>query len=99
MRIVDPGRPVEHARHLPSRIARAIASDALHGLNQLMVKYPAIVRAGDGAKLNTAIVGLERLDLFGAIGGQAILQVDTCKGRRELPQVSGRSANLACKLT
>jgi len=42
--------------------------DALHGLNQLMVKDPAIVWAGDGAKLNTAIVSLERLDLFGSIG-------------------------------
>src|SRR6267142_1314064 len=96
MRIVDPGRPVEHARHLPSRIARAIAGDALHGLNQLMVKNPPIVWAGDGAKLNAAIVGLERLDLFGAIGGQAILQVDACKGRGKLPQVSGRSADLTC---
>ena len=97
-RIVDPGRPVEHARHLPARIARAIAGDALHGLNQLMVKDPAIVWAGDGAKLNAAIVGLERFDLFGAIGGQAILQVDACEWRGELPQVSGRSADLACKL-
>ena len=43
-----------------------------------MVKDPAIVWAGDGTKLNAAIVGLKRLDLFGAIGGEAILQVDAC---------------------
>src|SRR5882757_4553771 len=96
--IVDPGRPVEHAWHLPSRIARAIAGDALDSLNQLMVKDPPIVWAGDGAKLNAAVVGLERFNLLGAIGGQAILQVDTCKGRGKLPQVSGRSADLTCKL-
>src|ERR1700674_1662291 len=96
--IVDAGRPVEHARHLPSRIARAVAGDALDSLNQLMVKDPAIVWTGGGAKLNAAVVGLERLDLFGAIGAQAILQVDACECRRELPQVSGRSADPACKL-
>src|ERR1700730_5376482 len=97
-RIVDPGRPVEHAWHLPPRITCAIAGDALHSLNQLMVKDPAIVWAGDGAKLNAAIVSLERFDLFGAIGGQAILQVDACERCGELPQVSSRSADLACKL-
>jgi hypothetical protein len=43
-----------------------------------VVENPAIVGAGDGAKLNAAIVGFERLDLFGTIGGQAILQVDAC---------------------
>src|ERR1700752_1832195 len=63
-----------------------------------MVKYPAIVWAGDGTKLNAAIVGLERLDLFGTIGGQAILQVDACECCGKLPEVGGRSANLACKL-
>src|SRR5260370_12708612 len=94
-RVVDSGRPVEHARHLPSRIACAVAGDALHSLNQLMVKDPAIVGAGDGAKLNAAIVGLERFDLFGSIGGKAILQVDTCEGSAKLPQVSGRTANPA----
>src|SRR5260221_1868853 len=74
--IVDPGRPVEHALHLPPRIARAIAGDALDSLNQLMVKDPAIVWTGDGAKLNAAVVGLERFDLFGAISGQSIWRVD-----------------------
>src|SRR5712672_2978370 len=85
-RIVDPGRPVEHAWHLPPRITCAIAGDALDSLNQLMVKDPPIVWAGDGAKLNAAVVGLERFNLLGAIGGQAILQVDTCERRGELPQ-------------
>ena len=61
-----------------------------------MVKDPPIVRAGHGAKLNTAIVALEGLDLFGAIGGQAILQVDARECRWKLPQVSGRSADLTC---
>jgi hypothetical protein len=83
--IVDPGRPVEHAGHLPARIARAIAGDALHGFNQLMVKDPAIVWAGDGAKLNAAIVGLQRFDLFGAVGGQTMLQVDPCECCGKLP--------------
>ena len=59
-----------------------VRTDALDSRNQLMVKDPAIVWAGNGAKLNTAIVGLERLDLFGAIGGQAILQVDAREGGR-----------------
>jgi hypothetical protein len=54
-----------------------------------MVKDPAIVWAGDGAKLNAAIVGLERFDLFGAVGGQTILQVDPCECCGKLPQVSG----------
>src|SRR5260370_26178905 len=95
MGIVDSGRPVEHAWHLPSRIACAVASDALHGLNQLMVKYPAIVWTGDGAKLNTAIVSLKGFDLFGAIGGQTILQVNTCACRGELPPRGGRGAHPA----
>jgi hypothetical protein len=63
-----------------------------------MVKDPAIVWTGDGTKLNATILSLERFDLFGAIGGQAILQVDACERRGELPHVSSRSANLACKL-
>ena len=41
--IVDPGRPVEHAGHLPARVARAIAGDPLHGLNEFMVVDPAVV--------------------------------------------------------
>ena len=63
-----------------------------------MVKDPAIVRTGDGAKRDAIIAGLERLDLFGAIGGQAILQIGSCERRRELPQVRGRSPDLAYKL-
>ena len=30
-RVVDAGRPAEHARHLPTRVANAVARDALHG--------------------------------------------------------------------
>ena len=96
--IVDPGRPVEHARHLPTRIAGAVAGDLLHGLDQLMVEDPAIVRTGDGAKLNAAVLDLERLDLLGAVRGQAVLQVDAGERRRELAQISGRRADQACKL-
>jgi len=33
IRVIDPGRPVQDARHLPARIARAIARDALHCLD------------------------------------------------------------------
>src|SRR6516165_103094 len=42
-RIVGSGRPVEYTRHLPPRIACAIAGDALHGLNQLVVENSAVV--------------------------------------------------------
>ena len=41
--VVDPGRPVQHARHLPARVARAIARDALHRIDQLMVMDAAII--------------------------------------------------------
>ena len=37
--VVDSGRPVEHAGHLPARIARSIARDALHGLDEFMISY------------------------------------------------------------
>jgi len=36
-----------------------------------MVEDPAIVWAGDGTKLNAAIVGLERFDLFGNLSEQS----------------------------
>lgn len=84
-RIVDAGRPVEHARHLPAGVARAVAGDALHGFDQFCVEYPPIIRAGDGAQFHAAVVGFQRLDLLGAIGCQAILQVDPGERGRELP--------------
>src|SRR5260370_7379935 len=41
--IVDPGRPVEHARHLPSRIARAIPANALPTPTHPIAKIPPIL--------------------------------------------------------
>ena len=96
--VVDPGRPVEHARHLPARVAGAIARDALHRLDQLVVKDAAIVGAGHGAQFRAAIFRLERLDLLGAVVGQAVLKVDSRQRRRQLPQVRRRSANDAGNL-
>ena len=67
--IVDPGRPVEHARYLPARVTRAIARDALHRLDQLVIMDPAIVGAGDRAQLGAAVFGLEGFHLFAAVIG------------------------------
>jgi hypothetical protein len=49
-----------------------------------MVKDPAIVWTGDGAKLNPAIIGLERFDLLGDLSEQS-----SCLSRifqRRLPE-------------
>ncbi len=96
--VVDPGRPVEHPRHLPARVARAIARDALHRLDQLVVMDTAIVRAGHGAQFGATIFGLEGLHLLGAMVGQTVLQVDPRQRRRQLPQVGCRGAYDAGKL-
>ena len=32
--VVDAGRPVQHARHLPARVAGPVACDPLHGTDQ-----------------------------------------------------------------
>jgi len=58
----------------------------------------AIVGAGDRAKLDASVLDLERLDLFGAVRGEAILQVDAGKGRRQLPQIGRRRADQAREL-
>ena len=92
-RVVDARRPVEHAGHLPARVARAVAGDPLHGPDELMVVDAAIVRAGDGAQLDPAVVGLERLDLLGPMRGQPVLQVDAGERRRELAQIGGGRAD------
>jgi hypothetical protein len=97
--VVDPGRPVEHARHLPARVAGAIARDALHRLDQLVVMDAAIVRAGHRAQFGAAIFRLKSLHLLGAVVGQAVLQVDPCQRRGQLPQVGRRGADDAGKLT
>ena len=97
-RIVDAGRPVEHARHLPAGVAGAVAGDALHGRDQLMVEDAAIVRAGDGAQLDAAVLDLQRLDLLGAMRGQAVLQIDAGERRRQLAQIGRRRADQAGEL-
>ena len=97
-RIVDAGRPVEHAGHLPARVAGAVAGDALHGRDQLVVVDAAVVGPGDGAQFDAAVFDLQRLDLFGAMGGQAILQIDAGQRRRKLAQIGGRRADQAGEL-
>ncbi len=97
-RVVDAGRQVEHAGHLPARVTRAVAGDALHGRHQLVVEDSAVIRAGDGAKLDPAIVNLQRLHQLGAVRGQAILQVDAGERRGKLPQIGGRRPDKAGEL-
>ncbi len=97
-RIVDAGRPVEHTRDLPARVADAIACDTLHGRDQLMIVDAAIVRTGDGAQLGATVGNLHRLDLFRAVIGEAVLQVDARKRRGELAQIGRRRADEACEL-
>jgi hypothetical protein len=49
-----------------------------------MVEDPTVIRPGDGAQLHAAVVDLQRLDLFGAMGGQAILKIDAGERRGKL---------------
>ena len=58
-----------------------------------MVVDTTIVRAGDGAELHPAVIGLERLDLLGSMRGQPVLQVDAGERRWELAHVSSGSAH------
>ena len=97
-RVVDAGRPVEHARHLPARVAGAVARDALHGGDQFVVVDAAIVGAGHGAQLRAAIRDLHGLDLLGAVVGQTVLQVDPRQRRGQLPQIGRRRADEAGEL-
>jgi len=92
-RVVDARRPVEHARHLPPRVTGAVAGDALDGGDELVVIDAAVIGAGHGAKLDAAIMRLERLHLLGAVRGQAVLQVDAGERRRKLPQIGGGGAH------
>ena len=67
-----------------------------------MIVDPAIVGAGHGAQFQaasgTAIFGLERLDLLGAVRSQSILQVDRSKWRRKLTQIGRGCPDLAGQL-
>ena len=63
-----------------------------------MVEDAPIIRPGDGAQLDPAVVGFECLDLLGPIGGEAILQVDGGKCGRELSQIGGGRTDQAGEL-
>lgn len=63
-----------------------------------MVVDATVVRACDGAKFSAAIRDLQRLDLLGAMVGEAVLQVDASKRRRELAQIGRRRTDEARKL-
>jgi len=54
----------------------------LHGGDQFMVVYATIVGPGDRPQFDATIVGFERLDLFCAMIGKAVLEVDAGKLRR-----------------
>jgi len=58
-----------------------------------MVKDAAIVGPGDGAQLDAAIFDIERLDLFGSVRGEALLEIDAGEWRRQLAEVGRRRAN------
>jgi hypothetical protein len=53
----------------------------------------AVVRAGDGAQLDPAVIGLQRLDLFGAMRAEPVLQVDARERGRQLAEVGGGRAD------
>ena len=98
VRIVDSRRPVEHARHLPARVAGAVAGDLLHGVDQFMVEDPAVIRAGHRPQLEATVLDFERLHLLGAVGGQTVLEVDRGERGRELAQIGGWRADQAGEL-
>ncbi len=97
-RVVDTGRPVEDAGDLPTRIPGAVAGDALHRLDQFMVVDAAIVRPGDGAQFDPAVVGLQRLDLLATMGAQPVLQIDAGERGGELTEIGGGRADLGGEL-
>jgi hypothetical protein len=52
----------------------------------------AVIGAGNGAQLRTAIRNFHRLDLLGPVVGQPVLQVDPRQRRGKLPQTRGHDA-------
>ena len=66
-RIMRHGRPIQHARHLPPGVAGAVARDVDHGGDKLVIPDAAIVRAGDGAKLDATVIGFQCLQQLGAV--------------------------------
>ena len=91
--IVHARRPVEHAGHLPSRIAGAVARNPLHGSYQLMIEDAAIVGPGDRAQLDASVLHLEGFDQFATMRGEPVLKVDGSERRRKLSQIGGRRAD------
>ena len=57
----------------------------------VVVLDAAIVRPGDGAPLEPAVLGFERLDQLGPMPQQAMLHVDRRKRRRTLSQIPRRN--------
>jgi len=97
-RIVAHGLPVENAGHLPDRVTGTVPGDLHDGGDQFMIPDAAIIRACDGAKLDASIVRFQRLHKLGAVGKQAVLQVDACECGGELPHVGRGRADEAAQL-
>ena len=64
-----------------------------------MIPDAAVIRPGDGAKLDASVIGFQGLHEFGAMGKQAMLQVDGGQGRGKLPQIGGWRADQRAQLT
>ena len=63
-----------------------------------MVVDAAIVGSGDCAQFRVAVFDRQRLDLLGAVVGQAVLQVDAGKRRGKLVQIVRGRADKAREL-
>jgi hypothetical protein len=57
-------------------VASAVARDLDHGGDKLVVPDAAIVRPGDGTKLDATVIGFQRFHQFGAVRQQTVLQID-----------------------
>jgi hypothetical protein len=96
--IVPTGTPIPHTRPLPAGIVRAVAGDIHDGGHELVVVDTAVFGSGHRTQFEAAGIGFQRFDLLRAMAGQAILQVDARKCRRQLAQIAGGSADQARKL-
>jgi hypothetical protein len=75
-------RPVEDARHLPARVAGAVAGDFHHCADKFVVSDPPVIGPRDGTQLDAAILGLQRPHQFPAMREQAMLKIDRRQRRR-----------------
>src|SRR5580658_4591866 len=64
VRVVPHRRPIERPGYLPAGVAGAVAGDAPHGPDELVIVDPAVIRSGYGAQLDPAVRRLEELDLL-----------------------------------